>query len=174
MYDSLLKSFRWKPQAQWGAFGVAVLLFSWCGAAQEKSEKIAAADQLMEKNEAIQEEYTFQFKGRSYVGYPDVYSPVIFSGASKQTDLLVQKGECFLELGCGTGIFSVEAALGGASEVVATDINPTAVANTRENARRHGVNHLVQVLQGDLFAPLTQGKTFDVIFFNITFCHNAV
>lgn len=150
----------------------ALLSLSFVGeAATEKLEKLVAADELLAENEAICEKYTFQFKGSTFVGYPDVYSPVIFPGASKQTDLLVRKGERFLEMGCGTGVFSIQAALDGAEEVVAIDINPSAVANARENAQLHDVEDVVTVFQGDMFAPLAPDQRFDVIFFNIPFCH---
>lgn len=139
--------------------------------AVEKKDKIAVADQLLEQNKGITKPYEFTFHGRRFVGYPDVYSPMIFGGANKQADLIVYEGESFLELGCGTGIFSILAALDGAKRVVAIDINPAAVANTLENAKRHDVANTVTVLVGDLFHPLDDGQQFDVIFFNIPFCH---
>jgi release factor glutamine methyltransferase len=137
----------------------------------EKQEKIQAADQLLGQNSRIQEKYEFEFHGKSFVGYPNVYSPVIFPGAGKQADLVVHRGERFLELGSGTGVFSVLAALAGADTVVAVDINPDAVANTRDNAERHGVTNTVKALEGDMFLPLNRCQQFDVIFFNIPFCH---
>lgn len=84
------------------------------GAAIEKLEKISAAEQLLEQNENIQEKYSFAYRGKEFVGYPNVYSPVIFPGSSKQTAIVIRPGDHFLELGCGTGIFSVLAALNGA------------------------------------------------------------
>lgn len=74
-------------------------------------------------------------------------------------------------MGSGTGIFSVLAALGGASRVVAIDINDDAVSNTMENARLHHVDGKLKALHGDMFAPLATTERFDVIFFNIPFCH---
>lgn len=76
-------------------------------------------------------------------------------------------------MGSGTGAFSVLAALSGASRVVAIDINPDAVANTKANARLHQVEGKMTMLQGDMFAPLATGDRFDVIFFNIPFCHRS-
>ena len=140
-------------------------------AAVEKAEKISAANELLEQNQRIESKYAFEFKGRPFVGYPNVYSPVIFPGADKQSDIAVKEGDAFLEIGCGTGTFSVLAALEGAQRVVAIDINPDAVANTAENARLHGVENRLTALQGDMFQPLADGQHFDVIFFNIPFCH---
>lgn len=141
-------------------------------AAVEKIDKIVAADQLLEQNSLIDTKYLFEFRNRSFVGYPNVYSPIIFPGANKQTDIPLKKGDHFLELGCGTGIFSVLSALEGADFVFAIDINPDAVANTIENAQLHNVSEKLQVAQGDMFCPLEETQhLFDVIFFNIPFCH---
>jgi methylase of polypeptide subunit release factors len=86
-------------------------------------------------------------------------------------DLPIKQGNHFLEIGCGTGIFSVLAALQGADFVCAIDINPDAVANTIENAALHGVSDKVIVVKGDMFSPLEKTDLFDIIFFNIPFCH---
>lgn len=142
-------------------------------AAVEKYDKTVVTDQLLAQNQAIKEKYIFLFRGKEFVGYPNVYSPVIFPGASKQKSFSIQEGESFLEIGCGTGVFSIIAALEGAKEVVAIDINPDAVANTLENAKRHGVESKVAVMQGDMFNSLDKTAKFDVIFFNIPFCHRV-
>lgn len=140
-------------------------------AATEKSDKLGDADFLLKQNEALSECYTFCFRDRQFVGYPNVYSPVIFPGAKNQGSIPLSPDDDFLEIGCGTGIFSVLAALDGAHEVVALDINPDAVANTLDNAKRHQVESKVTVLQSDMFGSLGSSKQFDVIFFNIPFCH---
>ena len=152
---------------------IILLLLSSCVSPRfiEKADKIMGADALMQKNSEIKERYTFSFRGLEFVGFPNVYSPVIFPGASKQSELHTHEGESFLEIGSGTGIFSVLAALNGADRVVATDINPDAVANTKENAHLHKVADKLTTLLGDMFEPLAKNDVFDVIFFNIPFCH---
>lgn len=159
--------------AQTLIFTLAFLCLSSCTAHRfaEKTDKLIAADALLQKNADIKERYPFSFRGYEFVGFPNVYSPIIFPGASKQSDLHVREGESFLEIGSGTGIFAVMAAKNGAGRVVATDINPDAVANSKENARLHNVADKVTVLQGDMFEPLQDSDEFDVIFFNIPFCH---
>lgn len=147
------------------------LVLSTAEAYVEKTEKLQAADHLLAQNNEIEIKYVFSFRGKTFIGYPNVYSPVIFPGASKQADLPIKEGDRFLEIGCGTGIFAVQAALQGAASVVAIDINPDAVANTIENAKMHSVEDRVRVLEGDLFAPLKEDERFDIIFFNIPFCH---
>ena len=58
-----------------------------------------------------------------------------------------------VDIGTGTGAIaiSLKRARPGA-RVLATDVSPEAVAVARANASRHGIE--VEVLQGDLFAPL--------------------
>lgn len=137
----------------------------------EKTDKVIAANELLKKNDNITGKYFFTFRDKSFVGYPNVYSPVIFPGANKQGNIPIKMGDHFLEIGCGTGIFSVLAALDGAECVVAVDINSDAVANTIENAKLHGVDGRLKVIEGDMFCPLEKGSAFDIIFFNIPFCH---
>ncbi|MCA9530949.1 MAG: 50S ribosomal protein L11 methyltransferase [Myxococcales bacterium] len=54
-------------------------------------------------------------------------------------DRRVRGGERVLDVGCGSGILAVAACLLGAAEAVAIDIEPDAVAVTRDNATRNGV-----------------------------------
>ncbi|MCA1674388.1 MAG: 50S ribosomal protein L11 methyltransferase, partial [Actinobacteria bacterium] len=49
------------------------------------------------------------------------------------------KNHRLLEMGCGAGVAWVLAAQHGCDRVVALDINPAAVENTRRNAARYGV-----------------------------------
>ncbi|MFF7145307.1 50S ribosomal protein L11 methyltransferase [Streptomyces nodosus] len=69
----------------------------------------------------------------------------------------------FLEVGCGTGVVAVTAALAGWERVVTSDINPEAVANAALNARRHGVADRVRAVHSDLFEGLPSGQLFDTI-----------
>jgi predicted nicotinamide N-methyase len=48
-------------------------------------------------------------------------------------------GKRVLDFGCGSGVVAIAAALGGAAEVIACDIDPLALAATRANARLNGV-----------------------------------
>lgn len=49
------------------------------------------------------------------------------------------RGRRVLDFGCGSGVVAIAAALAGAREVIACDIDPLALAATRSNARRNGV-----------------------------------
>ena len=62
-------------------------------------------------------------------------------------------GSDFLEVGSGTGLIAVLAALAGVRRVVALDITPEAVANTRANAEKHGVSGRAEARHGDALQP---------------------
>ena len=69
-----------------------------------------------------------------------------------------------LDVGCGSGTVSIAAALLGATDVVAVDIDPEALVATRVNAASNGVAGFVDVLDADV-ADL--GRAFDVVVANI-------
>jgi ribosomal protein L11 methyltransferase len=51
----------------------------------------------------------------------------------------IEGGESVLDYGCGSGILAIAAARLGAAAVVGVDLDPQAVAASRDNARRNGV-----------------------------------
>jgi release factor glutamine methyltransferase len=53
--------------------------------------------------------------------------------------------------------------------VLALDINPDAVENTRLNIEKHDLNGKVEVRLGNLYDPLKDDEKFDVIFWNTPF-----
>ncbi|HEU5013656.1 MAG TPA: 50S ribosomal protein L11 methyltransferase [Roseiflexaceae bacterium] len=65
-------------------------------------------------------------------------------------------GRTVLDLGCGSGILAIAAALEGAREVLALDTDPIAVQATRENAARNDVADRIHAAEGSL----GQGATF--------------
>lgn len=52
---------------------------------------------------------------------------------------LVRPGDAILDLGTGSGVLAIAAAKLGATSILATDIDPIAVAVTHENAERNGL-----------------------------------
>jgi S-methylmethionine-dependent homocysteine/selenocysteine methylase/SAM-dependent methyltransferase len=95
---------------------------------------------------------------------PDVFSPT--QGSFLMWKHLfragVGKGKKCLDVGCGTGILTVQLALNEASHVHAIDIQPEAVANTLANAFRNGVADRVSGVALDLYAYLPEEK-YDVV-----------
>ncbi len=73
-------------------------------------------------------------------------------GCAQDHDRFTEKTDrpSVLDVGCGSGILSIGAALLGAEEILAIDIDPEAVRVTEENVRLNHVEKLVRVRQGNL------------------------
>lgn len=72
-------------------------------------------------------------------------------------------GKKVLDMGCGSGIIGVVAALKKAN-VMAVDINIEAVKCTLQNFEQNGIS--AEVKQSDIFNELDSSKKFDIILFN--------
>jgi ribosomal protein L11 methyltransferase len=77
----------------------------------------------------------------------------------------IRPGDRVADVGTGSGILAVTAAVLGASEVIAIDSDPTTVPVARLNARKNGVGDQVKVIGGDL-VPVEMGM-FNLIMCNI-------
>ncbi len=133
------------------------------------------AETLSVFRESMKEKRKYHIKllGKEFVVYPGVFSPKYFSSTEFfASELPIKKNGTFLEIGCGTGIVSVMALLGGAKKAVCTDINPAACKNTSENAGMHKLSKRVKVLKRDIF-PAPGKEKFDVIFWNFPFCYTT-
>jgi len=98
-------------------------------------------------------------QGKRLVVFPDVYKPLENEYACAD---YCRPGDRVLDLGCGSGVGAVFCAP-KASELLAVDINPSAVKNTAENCRLNGLDN-VTVKQSDMFSGVN-GK-FDLILAN--------
>jgi HemK-related putative methylase len=100
---------------------------------------------------------------------PRVLNPCLtragaFFASQLQAGLL---GPEVLDMGTGSGVCAVRAAR-HARRVVAVDISPEAVRCAHINTLLNRVEHIVEVRQGDLFAPVGEQR-FDVVLFNPPF-----
>ncbi|AXI81419.1 methyltransferase domain-containing protein [Peterkaempfera bronchialis] len=115
---------------------------------------------------------TFTMLEREWDLLPGVFAPSDSPSTAVALDLLGLAGPSpsargsVLEIGCGTGIIAVAAALAGCERVVASDISRTAAENAALNAARHGVADRVRTVQGDLFAGLDPEERFDTVFWS--------
>ena len=78
---------------------------------------------------------------------------------------LEMTGKRVLDIGTGTGVLAIIAALSGASVVVAFDNNEWAVENTRENIALNNVEGRIDVIEGELSDVTKTG--FDIVLANL-------
>lgn len=111
---------------------------------------------------------SFTLLGREWSLHRGVW-PSTLSAATEVLASMVPypEGGSFLEVGCGTGVIAVTAALSGCTSVTALDINEKAIANTVANAERHGVSDRVRALHSDMYTALAPTDRFDTIFWNV-------
>lgn len=72
------------------------------------------------------------------------------SGCLELIEKYMKPGDSVLDVGCGSGILSIGAALLGSSDVYAIDIDPVAVEVTEENVALNGFSQVIRVEEGDL------------------------
>lgn len=115
----------------------------------------------------------FTLMGREWDLFDEVFAPVYSPSTTVSLELLglndldtEGRSGSFLEIGCGTGVIAVTAALAGYERVVAADISPSAVENAVVNAERHGVTDRLQALHSDLFSGLREQERFDTVFWS--------
>jgi release factor glutamine methyltransferase len=99
---------------------------------------------------------------------PGVFHPKYFGSSAILANFvssLPLNGKSFLEIGCGSGIVAMCAAMAG-GRVAAVDINPAAVRCTAGNAAKNNI--FVDVRLSDLFAALDEAR-YDVIAWNPPF-----
>ncbi|GGS59929.1 MULTISPECIES: methyltransferase [Actinokineospora] len=112
----------------------------------------------------------FELVGMEWDLLDDVWPPTYSPGGELYAHLIpFADMSSFLEMGCGTGIMSVLAALAGVERVLGLDINPAAVRNTELNAARHHVAHRVTARESNLYSAVGPGERFDGIYWNPPF-----
>src|SRR5579859_5558149 len=98
------------------------------------------------------------------------------TGTHPSTQLVLEAAEDLLEtfpratvldLGCGSGILSVAAALLGAARVIACDIDPIAITATRINAEANGVQNQIDLREGSLAELVQSGMQAQIALVNI-------
>ena len=93
-------------------------------------------------------------------------------GCLRAYDWLLDDGQTFnnvLDLGCGTAVFAMSAARMGATNVLASDIDPVAVEVAVANVKANGLVGRVDCVESIGFdSPVVRaGAPFDLIFANI-------
>ena len=93
------------------------------------------------------------------------------TGHHETTSLMIEMmlgidmtGKRILDMGCGTGILAIFAAMKKAQPVTAIDIDEWAYRNAAENCERNSITS-IEILQGD--SSLLAGRSFDIVLANI-------
>ena len=82
----------------------------------------------------------------------------------RAVDQLIKGGETVLDVGCGSGVLSVAAALRGAASIVAIDVEQDAVNATIDNAER---NRVTSLITPSLTLLADVKGVYDIVFANI-------
>ena len=80
---------------------------------------------------------------------------------------VVEPGDRVADLGAGSAVLSIGAALLGASRVAAIEMDADAIGNAEENVRANGVSDCVVVIEGDAEALLPHVAPVRVVIANI-------
>lgn len=117
------------------------------------------------------ESYLTKVLGVPILTHPQVMSPrYSYSSRFIINNWGELKGKTVLDVGTGSGILAVFAALQGATFVLGVDINNYAVESARESVKLNCLEKNVRVLQSNLFSEIKgSGLFFDRIIFNAPF-----
>lgn len=131
-------------------------------------DQLLKSKQISKQNMEIVDPYVFELCNERFLIMPKVFSPILFPSARAYYPKFPWlKDDVFLDIGCGAGYDAVLAIKNGAKKVVAVDINPNAVFNTKLNIQLHKVEEKVEVIVSDLFSNV-EGK-FTTIYWNHPF-----
>ncbi|HEX8231459.1 MAG TPA: methyltransferase [Chloroflexia bacterium] len=92
------------------------------------------------------------------------YTSAFFAEHLAQPGVIARRARV-LDIGTGSGVLAISAALAGAGQVTAVDLNPAAVLTARLNASLYGLAGRVKVVHGDMFEPVA-GQLFDLVVCN--------
>jgi HemK-related putative methylase len=134
----------------------------------KKIEIDAISKGLSSIHKEIKKPVTVQILRKTFAILPGVFRPDITEATIFQIEnTKVRPTDVVWEVGCGSGIQSIFLAL-KAKQVLATDINPMAVKNTKQNALKFGLDNL-NVRKGSLTKPIKSCEIFDLVVFNPPF-----
>lgn len=137
---------------------------------KQKMQKIYSIHKQMQSkfrdvpNEGVEVNYL----GKTFIVYSDVFWPSEDSKALVK-NYVVNQGEEVLDLCTGSGVIAIFSALKGAKKVLSVDVSPNAIKSARENAKRYGVESIIEVRLSDMFSAIKDKEKFDIITMNPPF-----
>lgn len=106
--------------------------------------------------------------GESFVVLPTVHRPdVKLLTEFQYTHIDLHQNDFVLDMGCGSGVLSIALAK-MCNHVVAVDVNPNAIKNTKLNCRLFRAEN-ISAVESDLFINVNPKEKFDSIVFNAPF-----
>jgi HemK-related putative methylase len=136
----------------------------------QKTDQNDASRTVLAQSQQEKFPYSIEVEGLHIEVYEGVFSPKHFHGWEVFTKHFPNvRGKDVLEIGTGTGITALVLAKRGARKVLATDINPRAVANTQKNIEKNDLSALVKVRESDIFSAISPDEKFDIIYWNMPF-----
>lgn len=106
----------------------------------------------------------FFFAGKEFEVFDSVYEPAEDSFLLVK-NVIVQRNWNCLDLGCGSGIQSINLLMQHAN-VLAVDVNEIALENTLQNAKQIGLEKNLRIRKSNLFSAISNNELFDCIVFN--------
>ncbi|XP_074652920.1 release factor glutamine methyltransferase-like [Tubulanus polymorphus] len=110
------------------------------------------------------------FCGKKFVTFTDVCFTEGYDDVALNLPDETRKDARVLEIGCGNGCVSTIHYLQNKSKIsfiLAVDINPQALENTKANFERYGVPG--EVRYSDVFQAISEDEKFDFVFWNAPF-----
>jgi len=80
-------------------------------------------------------------------------------------NVATKKNAVVIDVGCGSGIQSLNTLINGASKAIALDLNEDALKATKENCEKAGFMGKIETIKSDLFENCSKKKA-DAIIFN--------
>lgn len=114
--------------------------------------------------------------GQPFLVYPSVFSPFVAPSGRVGLAFAAQpyfKSKSILDVGCGSGVIACLIALSGASRVLGIDINPEAIQNSKQNARKLRVEHLMEFRLADICSVNLGLERFDIIYADLPFINKV-
>jgi release factor glutamine methyltransferase len=105
----------------------------------------------------------YYYKDCAFDTPPKVYEPKEDSMLLAD-NLMIEKGDYVLDMGCGSGIQAIVASR-KAKKVLAVDINPVALETAKRNAEINNAEN-IDFRISDLFGNIKESEKFDLIIFN--------
>lgn len=108
---------------------------------------------------------------KDFVVYPEVLRPESMTSLFLVRHLYKEghlyAGKTVVDIGCGSGVQGVTMGVGGAKQIILSDVSEQAIANAKENIEKFQLSDKASVVQSDLFANIEDMA--DMIVFNHPF-----